>query len=31
MADKMGNLYYVSDEFNKESNIVKYNRCKCLF
>ena len=25
MADKMGNLYYVSDEFNKESNIVKYN------
>ena len=25
MADKNGNLYYVTDEFNKESNIVKYN------
>ena len=24
MVDKNGNLYYVSDEFNKESNIVKY-------
>ena len=25
MADKKGNLYYVTDQFNKESNIVKYN------
>ncbi len=25
MTDKEGNLYYVSDEANKESNIVKYN------
>jgi len=25
MVDKGGNLYYVTDEFNKESNIVKYN------
>lgn len=25
MADKLGNLYYVSDEFNKEANLVKYN------
>lgn len=25
MVDKAGNLYYVNDEFNKESNIVKYN------
>ena len=24
MADKDGNIYYVSDELNKESNIVKY-------
>ncbi len=24
MADKNGNIYYVSDELNKESNIVKY-------
>ena len=24
MADKAGNIYYVSDELNKESNIVKY-------
>ena len=24
MVDKAGNLYYVSDEYNKESNIVKY-------
>lgn len=24
MVDKNGNLYYVSDELNKESNIVKY-------
>ncbi|MCR5709949.1 MAG: hypothetical protein K6G79_05650 [Bacteroidales bacterium] len=24
MVDAQGNLYYVSDEFNKESNIVKY-------
>ncbi len=24
MVDKDGNLYYVSDRFNKESNIVKY-------
>ena len=24
MADKDGNVYYVSDELNKESNIVKY-------
>lgn len=24
MADKKGNIYYVSDELNKESNIVKY-------
>ncbi len=24
MADKNGNIYYVSDEFNLESNIVKY-------
>ena len=24
MADKEGNIYYVSDELNKESNIVKY-------
>ena len=26
MVDKKGNLYYVSDAFNKESNIVKYNK-----
>lgn len=26
MADKKGNIYYVSDEFNKESNIVRYNK-----
>lgn len=25
MADKNGNLYYVTDRFNKESNIAKYN------
>lgn len=25
MVDRNGNLYYVSDKFNKESNIVKYN------
>lgn len=25
MADKNGNLYYVTDKFNKESNIAKYN------
>ena len=25
MVDKKGNLYYVTDQFNKESNIVKYN------
>ena len=25
MADRAGNLYYVTDQFNKESNIVKYN------
>ena len=25
MADKNGNLYYVTDRFNKESNIVKHN------
>lgn len=25
MVDKNGNLYYVTDEFNQESNIVKYN------
>ena len=25
MTDKNGNLYYVSDEYDKESNIVKYN------
>lgn len=25
MTDKEGNLYYVSDEYNKEANIVKYN------
>lgn len=25
MVDKAGNLYYVNDEYNKESNIVKYN------
>ena len=25
MADRKGNLYYVTDQFNKESNIVKYN------
>ena len=24
MADKNGNIYYVSDELNKESNLVKY-------
>ena len=24
MADNRGNVYYVSDEYNKESNIVKY-------
>lgn len=24
MVDRKGNLYYVTDEFNKESNIVKY-------
>lgn len=24
MADKSGNIYYVSDEYNQESNIVKY-------
>lgn len=24
MADKAGNIYYVSDEYNQESNIVKY-------
>ena len=24
MADNRGNIYYVSDEYNKESNIVKY-------
>lgn len=24
MVDKSGNLYYVTDEYNKESNIVKY-------
>lgn len=26
MVDKKGNIYYISDEFNKESNIVKYNK-----
>ena len=26
MVDKSGNLYYVTDRFNKESNIAKYNR-----
>ena len=26
MVDKSGNIYYVSDAFNKESNIVKYNK-----
>ena len=26
MADKSGNIYYVSDELNKESNIVKYQK-----
>ena len=26
MADKKGNLYYVSDEANGEANIVKYNK-----
>ncbi|MEG2848965.1 MAG: hypothetical protein RR880_01880, partial [Bacteroidales bacterium] len=25
MVDKNGTLYYVSDEYNKEANIVKYN------
>lgn len=25
MADKQGNLYYVTDRFNQESNIVKHN------
>ena len=25
MVDKKGNLYYVTDQFNKESNIAKYN------
>ena len=25
MVDKKGNLYYVTDKFNKESNIAKYN------
>lgn len=26
MVDKKGNIYYVSDEYNKESNIVKYEK-----
>ncbi len=26
MVDKDGNLYYVTDRFNKESNIAKYNK-----
>lgn len=25
MADRKGNVYYVTDQFNKESNIAKYN------